>query len=167
MSDSRPKWTLSEAAERTGMSRSTLRRRLDQGKFPGAYRDQAKQWRIPLTDLLAAGITPVQGVFTDIAQPENELAHDIAQVTQAPLEIRVMELENALSIERAHRAAAEQVAIAHEQRAKTAEMALRMLESGRPTTPAGDTTDQVPADVASAKKEERAKGPARWWNRRR
>lgn len=166
MSDSRPKWTLSEAAERTGISRSTLRRRLDQGKFPGAYRDQAKQWRIPLTDLLAAGITPVQGVFTDIAHPENELAHDIAQVTQAPLEIRVMELENALSIERAHRAAAEQVALAHEQRAKTAEMALRMLESGRPATPAGDVTEQVPA-AAPAKKDGPPQRPARWWNRRR
>ncbi len=166
MSDSRPKWTLSEAAEHTGMSRSTLRRRLDQGKFPGAYRDQAKQWRIPLTDLLAAGITPVQGVFTDIAQPENELAHDIAQVTQAPLEIRVIELENALSIERAHRAAAEQVAIAHEQRAKTAEMALRMLEPSRPTTAVANVSDQVPASPP-AKKEEPAKGPARWWNRRR
>ena len=162
MSDSRPKWTLSEAAERTGISRSTLRRRLDQGKFPGAYRDQAKQWRIPLTDLLAAGITPVQGVFTDIAQPENELAHDIAQVTQAPLEIRVMELESALSIERAHRAAAEQVALAHEQRAKTAEMALRMLEAA-PKEQRPATAEHVPAAPVPAKKNE----PARWWKRRR
>lgn len=166
MSDSRPKWTLSEAAAHTGMSRSTLRRRLDQGKFPGAYRDQAKQWRIPLTDLLAAGITPVQGVFTDIAHPENELAHDIAQVTQAPLEIRVMELENALSIERAHRAAAEQVALAHEQRAKTAEMALRMLEAA-PKEQMPATAEHVPADAPAtpvpAKKDE----PVRWWKRRR
>jgi hypothetical protein len=109
-------------------SRSTLRRRLDQGDFPDAYRDSKGVWKIPLTNLLAAGLHPVQGavheLFTDIAQP----VHDIAQSEQVDLKNRVIELENALSIERAHRTAAEQVADAERHRAQTAEMALRMLE---------------------------------------
>lgn len=159
MTDTRPKWTMREAVERTGASRSTLRRRLDQGKFPGAYLDPAGQWRIPLTDLLAAGFTPAQppgqGVATDIAHPENELAH----VNQANLENRIKTLEISLATEHAHRVASEQVALAHEKRAETAERALLMLESGFTRTPA--------APVPATEKEEPAKRPAHWWNRRR
>lgn len=163
MTDTRPKWTIREAVERTGASRSTLRRRLDQGKFPGAYLDQAGQWRIPLTDLLAAGFTPVQppgqGVATDIAHPENELAH----VNHENLENRIKKLEISLATEHAQRVASEQVALAHEKRAETAERALLMLESGLHRTPA----EPVPTTAAPAEKEELTKRPTRWWNRRR
>jgi predicted DNA-binding transcriptional regulator AlpA len=53
----RPAWTLTEAVQRTGSSRSTLRRYLDAGKFPNAYKDTSKAWRFPLEDLLAAGLS--------------------------------------------------------------------------------------------------------------
>jgi hypothetical protein len=56
----------------------------------------------------------------------------------------VNELENALSIERAHRTAAEQVAAAERHRAQTAEMALRMLEQ-RPSAPV--PTSPVPVAI--------------------
>lgn len=156
-----------EAVERTGVSRSTLRRRLDQGRFPGAYLDQAGQWRIPLTDLLAAGLTPVQPSIqraaTDIAQSENELSHDVAHVNQVNLENRIKTLEISLATERAHRVASEQVALAHEKRAETAERALLMIESGLARTPTAPVPDTAPL----IQKEELAKRPARWWNRRR
>lgn len=129
---SRPVFTLTEAAALVSTSRSTLRRRLDHGDFPEAYRDPKGVWKIPLTSLLAAGLHPVQGAVHDLsterAQPVHEPVHDLAQSEQADLKNRVTELENALSIERAHRTAAEQVADAQRQRAQTAEMALRMLE---------------------------------------
>ncbi|MDJ0318668.1 helix-turn-helix transcriptional regulator [Arthrobacter antibioticus] len=159
MTETRPKWTMREAVERTGASRSTLRRRLDQGKFPGAYLDRAGQWRIPLTDLLAAGFIPVpplgQGVVTDIVHPEDALA----QVNQINLENRIKTLEISLATERAHRVASEQVALAHEKRAETAERALLMLESGLIRTPA--------APGPQVEKEESARRPAHWWNRLR
>lgn len=163
MTDTRPKWTIREAMERTGASRSTLRRRLDQGKFPGAYRDQAGQWRIPLTDLLAAGFTPVQGVAAELAHPETELAHDLAHVNQTNLENRIKTLEISLATERAQRVASEQVALAHERRAETAERALLMLESGLIRAPA----DPMPAAAPHVENEVPAKRPAHWWNRRR
>lgn len=57
-----PTYTLTEAAELTGKSRVTLRRYLDQGRFPNAFRDEAdansRPWRIPGDDLRAAGLTP-------------------------------------------------------------------------------------------------------------
>lgn len=52
-------WTLSEAAERCRVHRSTLRRALDDGRFPNAYREPDDgPWRVPLADLQAAGYPP-------------------------------------------------------------------------------------------------------------
>ncbi|WP_146070942.1 AlpA family transcriptional regulator [Arthrobacter sp. B1805] len=132
---SRPVFTLTEAAALVSTSRSTLRRRLDQGDFPDAYRDPKGVWKIPLTSLLAAGLHPVQGAVQNLSTDTAQHVHDIAQPEQVGLKNRVIELENALSIERAHRTAAEQVAAAERHRAQTAEMALRMLEQG-PSAPA-------------------------------
>lgn len=136
---SRPVFTLSEAAALVSISRSTLRRRLDNADFPEAYRDAKGVWKIPLTNLLAAGLAPVQGSVhdpsTDIGQP----VHSPSQSKQVELEKRVVELETALSIEHAHRTAAEQVTVAERHRAQTAEMALRMLEQG-PSAPASTSS---------------------------
>lgn len=136
---SRPAFTLTEAAALVSTSRSTLRRRLDQSDFPDAYRDSKGVWKIPLTNLLAAGLHPVQGAVQDLSTDIGRPVHDIAQPEQVDLKNRVTELESALSIERAHRTAAEQVAAAERHRAQTAEMALRMLEQGL----------SVPASTAS------------------
>ena len=145
---SRPAFTLTEAAALVSTSRSTLRRRLNNEEFPEAYRDSKGVWKIPLTNLLAAGLRPVQGAVQDLsterAQPVHGPVHDIAQPEQVELKNRVIELENALSIERAHRTAAERVAAAERQRAQTAEMALRMLEQA-PSTP---VSDPFPVTVA-------------------
>jgi hypothetical protein len=133
---SRPHWTLTQAAQHLAASRSTLRRRLDHNDFPNAYQDPAGVWKIPLEDFLAAGFTPVQSVsntsITDLAQPKPELAHDLAQ--------RLQHAENQLSIERAQRIAAEQVATAQRQRAESLELALRLLEPPPSPTPPTSTT---------------------------
>jgi hypothetical protein len=68
----RPSLTVSEAAERTGTSRSTVRRRLDGGELPSAWRETGPDggpsgpWRIPVDDLLAAGF--------DLSAPSREQA---------------------------------------------------------------------------------------------
>jgi len=49
--------TLSEAAQRCGVSRSTVRRALDRGELPGAVQDSRKVWRVPVSALTAAGGT--------------------------------------------------------------------------------------------------------------
>jgi len=53
-------FSLSEAANATGKSRSTIRRALDAGRFPTAFRDIEcgeipPPWRVPIGDLHAAG----------------------------------------------------------------------------------------------------------------
>ena len=49
--------TLSEAAQRCGVSRSTVRRALDRGELPGAVQDDRGVWRVPVCALAAAGWT--------------------------------------------------------------------------------------------------------------
>jgi excisionase family DNA binding protein len=49
--------TLSEAAQRCGVSRSTVRRALDAGQLPGAVQDARRVWRVPVSALTAAGLT--------------------------------------------------------------------------------------------------------------
>ena len=60
-------YTLSEAAEVTGKGRATIRRYLDAGRFPNAFQegtaDPFPAWRIPSSDLIAAGLT------IDLARP--------------------------------------------------------------------------------------------------
>lgn len=60
MSETRS-YTLTEAARVTGRSRVTMRRYLDSARFPGAFRGPSvggapAPWRIPVGDLLAAGL---------------------------------------------------------------------------------------------------------------
>lgn len=51
----RPRWSVSQAAKRAGVARSTIQRHLAQGKMPGAYLDDDGVWSIGVEDLLAAG----------------------------------------------------------------------------------------------------------------
>lgn len=48
--------TITDAATATNKDRRTIRRWLDSGRFPGAYRLNGGDWRIPVADLLAAGL---------------------------------------------------------------------------------------------------------------
>lgn len=138
----RPSFTLTETVEQFDISRSTLRRRLAAGAFPHAQQQPSGSWKIPVTDLITAGITPrktwLNDTLTDHAHTQNELGHDLAH----DLENRIKTLENDLAIERAHRQAAERIAAAEAARADTALTALRILE----------TKTSVP--------------PKHWWNRR-
>lgn len=59
--------TLSEAAEACGVSRSTIRRR--QAEFEHAYQDQTGSWRVPVSDLLGAGLKLRPRPVTALTQP--------------------------------------------------------------------------------------------------
>ena len=67
-------FSLSEAATATGKSRSTIRRALDAGRFPTAFRDIEcgeipAPWRVPIEDLHAAGFPTRSGVLTHHQNP--------------------------------------------------------------------------------------------------
>ncbi len=57
-------FSVTEAAEACSLSQKTIKRRLSEGAFPGAYKEPMsaqggnERWLIPLADLLAAGLQP-------------------------------------------------------------------------------------------------------------
>jgi predicted DNA-binding transcriptional regulator AlpA len=120
----RPAWTLTEAVQRTGSSRSTLRRYLDAGKFPNAYKDTSKAWRFPLEDLLAAGLS-VSEPLTERVQrtlPEQPSTSTAEQVSR---------LEQALREERTRADNAERLAASYLDNVHDLRRALLMLEAGK------------------------------------
>lgn len=59
-SDSEQLVTLSEAAQLSGVSRSTVRRALDRGELLGAVQDGRGVWRVPVSALRTAGVTQAE-----------------------------------------------------------------------------------------------------------
>lgn len=134
-------FSISDAARVCGVSRSAIRRLLDAGTLPGAYREavegsapNANPWRVPIADLLAAGLVPNRpadnpGASVDGSEPE------------------VVRLRHELEIERSRRIAAENIAaerdrviVAGERALAGLEMALRSLGPGAVVTPVDTTT---------------------------
>lgn len=139
------KWTLTEAAQQCSVSRSTIRRYREQGKLPNAEKTSDRGWIVPVTDLIAAGLTPgrpspAQDVLTSQAQPAHP---EPAQVAH-----EVEELRTQLRIERIKREAAEQLAAERSEALADMRIALRLIEppSNAPLTP---TNSQQPPDTAS------------------
>lgn len=71
--------TISEAAERAGVHRSTIRRALDRDKFPHAWQDvdaPRQPWRIPVSDLDDAGYpaadTPGEATHGAVGEVEGQ-----------------------------------------------------------------------------------------------
>ena len=80
---------ISEAAKATGKSIPTIRAYLAEGKLPNAKavaKGKSKSWRIPLTDLVAAGLLDKVETSTASAQPSNgeleQLRVEVAQLRE-------------------------------------------------------------------------------------
>jgi predicted DNA-binding transcriptional regulator AlpA len=130
----RPAWTLTEAVQRTGISRSTLRRYLDAGKFPNAYKDTSKAWRFPLEDLLAAGLS--------VSEPPAERALNTpTEQPGAGTSEQVSKLEQALRDERTRADNAERLAASYLDNVQDLRRALLMLGAG--TSKPEQTTEQA------------------------
>lgn len=130
-----------------------MRRRLAEGAFPNAVRDEAGAWTIPVEDLLAAGLRlgrpsrPPDPVTGEVSGSTEQGDHGPVSGVLAD---RVHELETLLSLERERRQGAERVAEERQRHLQTALTALRMLEAG-PRPGAGVTSEPSPG----------------WWARRR
>lgn len=131
MTPSRPAWTLTEAVQRTGASRSTLRRYQAAGKFPHAYKDSSNAWRFPLEDLLAVGLNPSEPARERAlnASTEQGLSMSTEQPSSASAE-QVSKLEQALREERTRADNAERLAASYLDNVQDLRRALRMLEAG-------------------------------------
>lgn len=133
----RPAWTITEAAERCAVSKSTVRRYREAGRFPHAFKDTSGAWKVPIEDLLAVGWKPVDPTLSaSTEQPPDDGAVD-----------RVRQLEQALAVERSRRETAERIAAMAQANVADLRLALRMLEA-KPAERPVDTSEQ-PQSVPS------------------
>ncbi|MEU4878788.1 helix-turn-helix domain-containing protein [Streptomyces sp. NPDC021608] len=194
MSTTRPLLTQREAADACGVSRTTIRRRRENGELPGAVLDHDRGWLIPVDDLLAAGFRLNAPAPPDKTGPEVATAGagqtdgpDEAAELRAELERLRHETELLLNQEQHARALAEAEArhlkerlneravhIADLQRALAALTPAPERAAIPQPAPAMDPAVSAPA-MAPAASETAAAGPShgqehgerrRWWSRR-
>lgn len=128
----RPRWSVSEAAKRAGVARSTVQRYLAQGRMPGAYRTADGVWSIGVEDLLAAGLMP------DRPSPPDQAAEGVPHAhAQAPAgdgaeqARRIAELEAELAETRRRADVAEAIARERADRIVDLRQTIAALEAGR------------------------------------
>lgn len=129
---SRPRFSVVQAAARTGVARSTIQRRLKKGDFPGAYQLPDGTWSIGVDDLLAAGLR------VDAPTPADDVEHGHADAA------RIASLESQLAQALARAAAAEAVAAERERIIEVQDRTLRMLTAGRDDAPASSVQHSEP-----------------------
>ncbi|MFJ1839886.1 MULTISPECIES: helix-turn-helix transcriptional regulator [unclassified Streptomyces] len=174
MSTTRPMLTQREAAAACGVSRTTIRRRREDGDLPGAVQDPKRGWIIPVDDLLAAGFrlhapTPPDAPATQAG----ETGHDQERADVAALRSELAAAEYGRRLAEAEaghlrdQLAARGEHIADLQKALAALMpAPERVELTGPTVPAQGTvpaTSAVPPD--GQQHGDRPK--RRWWGGRR
>jgi len=156
----RPNYTLTDAAALVGVSRSTIRRRREQGKFPDAFKTHDGEWMIPLTNLLADGLRPSSSeqvhaeqtssasapvTLTPLAQAAQSQAHtELAHARE-----QLQHAERDLAVERAKNDGLAQTLAATQQRANDLSLALRMIEQAKPA-PAGKAQEPIAGGPAEA-----------------
>jgi hypothetical protein len=144
-----PTVTIAEAAQVCGLSTSTIRRYLRDGRFPDARQapspvpGQPRQWRIPTRDIVQAGLDRQQPTPSGHSEERPSAGDPPDAVADRD---RVQALVHALELERTRRQAAEVLAAERARTISTLEAALRALEHRHPE-PAADQAE--PAAAAS------------------
>ena len=119
---SEPVYSISSAAELTGYSLPTIRKRLDDLRKHGAVQVEGR-WRIPLSALHQAGL-----MVKVTTNPDRKVVADSLD-SATTNEIATLRAELADALQRA--AVAEAVAAERGQALERADVALRMIEAGR------------------------------------
>ena len=185
----RPLLTQRQAADACGVSRSTMRRAREAGRFPNAVLD-GTTWMIPVGDLLAAGYRLHAPAPPDSDGPSRDQEAEEADATTRDLERQLHEAQLALAEARGREAA--QAARVEELRAQLVGREEQLRDRGdhietlqralAALTPAPDraaipSPAQPPVDTAPAvgtpaaavpagpgRGEAPAARPRRWWS---
>ena len=134
------RFTQKGAARACGVALNTIKRRRAAGAFPNAISDDNGVWRIPLADLLAAGLNPGHPTDPEPAPQATDTATDL-EVRLAVTQVQLVERE------RAH--TAEQAAAQREADALRAQ--LRQIEAARDQ--ASDHAAQIRSQTRDALKQ--------------
>lgn len=137
--------TIREIADKAGLAKSTVTRRRSAGDFPRAQLVNGT-WKIPLTDLLEAGI--LDRVQADITDGESSATSDAVQLEK-------IQLESALALAQAERDRWKAVADERQETINALRIAVRALEPGTSDSAAGGH------DAGDQERQEQAKKPVK------
>jgi len=161
----RPLLTIAQVVDQFELSRATVRRGIESGKFDGAHKDLQGRWLVPVTALIAAGVKPRKTWITEVAtervHKHTQDAHLVAAPNENKVAAELAHTDNERAHEHAHRAtriaqletelAAEKcLREAAERNAEDLRTAMRMIESSQPKQTAG-------AEMPAPRR--------RWWQR--
>lgn len=164
----RPDFTIAQIVEQFKVSRSTVRRGLNDGRFPQAKKDHHGRWMIPIDDILQAGFPARKTWLNESAQEPDSLAgHEPPKPTQSSSELNdqagfmnQVHLEKELAHERAQVDKLKALLDAERSHVESLRMALRMIEPRRTTSPeTADIPQQPSIDEASPGSPSTAKKP--------
>ena len=101
--------TIAEAALRCGTSDDTLRRRLAEGEFKGAFQDSSRRnaWFIPVVDLHKAGFSVKDLEPTRSGARENEVSQRDALLAEAAAALELSETRLGAAMQRVDQATEE------------------------------------------------------------
>jgi excisionase family DNA binding protein len=85
-------FTIAEAATACGVSKRTIRRKIEKKDLENAFQDSKKRWKIPLEDLLAAGYKVNEAKNVDPQAKTPDQAKE-----EAPKDTRLEDLEKQLN----------------------------------------------------------------------
>lgn len=150
-----PTLSLGQAVKVTGVSRSTLQRRLTAGQITGAERTTSGGWSIPLAGLISAGMAP--RVTPADPNPEPSTTSGPAISTEvAAVAAERDRLAGELAATRAELDKARTIAEVQARHLDDLREALAALSRALPPGPATGT-DGAPSAVTPARR--------RWWKR--
>ena len=159
----RPKFTIAQITEQFDVSRSTVRRGINNGRFPNATKDHHGRWLIPVDDVLNTGYKPRktwlnQGSHDHGHEPRSQGGHDHGQGSQTSVDANKQavvsdhgQLENELAHERAQVDKLKALLDAERAHVESLRMALRMIEPGTTTTPSEAAATPEPHHSAARK----------------
>lgn len=154
-------FSMVEAAHACGVSRDSIKRKL--GRFEHKWKDATGAWRIPLADLLAAGLTPNAPTEAPTAPARSE----VAEIKTSSLEIELREARAQLAAYEqamhAERARAEEAERARAEMAAALQLALQKIPASLP--PAQDAAPVQTADAPGASPSAPAPPRRRWFRR--
>lgn len=153
-------FSASEAAAECGVGRATIQRRLADGSFPNAFKNDVG-WQIPLSDLLAQGFVPGRPApAEEDTTPDREPDRSAEPVVPEHVQ-KVHELELQLAHAQAQAQIAQAVADERQRTIETQSRAMRMLEAAREDArTATEQAARAAAEAAIRDHEERARARA-------
>lgn len=157
----RPSWTINRAAQECGVSSSTIKRRLREGKFPNAVQGAGGAWSIPIQDLVLAGLKPGKPTRPEQEIEPDHSKNDLGQWTRSnkndPIQRprseellnRISELEQELKIERTKRENLEILLKERGDHVESLKIAMRIIEPSREDAITQNDLDQRPRSDGS------------------